>query len=31
MLERADTVINLNADHLTPLTVPIRSVPRDFR
>jgi error-prone DNA polymerase len=31
MLERADGVINLNADRLTPLTVPVRSASRDFR
>jgi error-prone DNA polymerase len=30
-LEKADGVINLNADRLTPLTVPIRSPSRDFR
>jgi error-prone DNA polymerase len=31
MLERADGVINLKADRLSPLTVPIRSASRDFR
>jgi error-prone DNA polymerase len=31
VLEKADGVINLNADRLTPLTVPVRSVSRDFR
>jgi error-prone DNA polymerase len=31
ILERADGVINLNADRLTPLTVPIRAASRDFR
>jgi error-prone DNA polymerase len=31
MVERADGVINLNADHLAPLTVPIRPRSRDFR
>jgi error-prone DNA polymerase len=31
MLERADGVINLNADRLTPLNAPIRSASRDFR
>ena len=31
MVERADGVINLNADRLSPLTVPIRSASRDFR
>jgi error-prone DNA polymerase len=31
MLERADGVINLSADRLSPLTVPIRSASRDFR
>src|SRR5204862_7817829 len=31
MLERADGVVNLNADRLTPLTVPVRSASRDFR
>jgi error-prone DNA polymerase len=31
MLERADRVINLNADRLTPLTVPVRAASRDFR
>jgi error-prone DNA polymerase len=31
MLERADGVINLNADRLTPLNVPIRFASRDFR
>jgi error-prone DNA polymerase len=31
MLERADGVVNLNADRLSPLTVPIRSASRDFR
>jgi error-prone DNA polymerase len=31
MLERADGVVNLNADRLTPLSVPIRSASRDFR
>ena len=31
VLERADGVINLNADRLTPLTVPVRSASRDFR
>ena len=30
-LESADGVINLNADRLDPLTVPIRSASRDFR
>ncbi|MBO0868532.1 MAG: error-prone DNA polymerase [Micromonosporaceae bacterium] len=30
-LEKADGVINLNADQLAPLTVPIRSPSRDFR
>jgi error-prone DNA polymerase len=31
MIERADGVMNLNADRLSPLTVPIRSASRDFR
>jgi len=31
MIERADGVINLNADHLAPLAVPIRPGSRDFR
>jgi error-prone DNA polymerase len=31
VLEKADGVTNLNADRLTPLTVPIRSASRDFR
>jgi len=31
LVERADGVINLNADRLTPLTVPVRSASRDFR
>jgi error-prone DNA polymerase len=31
MLERADGVVNLNADRLTPLSVPVRSASRDFR
>jgi len=31
MVERADRVINLNADHLAPLAVPIRPNSRDFR
>jgi error-prone DNA polymerase len=31
LLERADGVINLNADRLTALSVPIRSTSRDFR
>ncbi len=31
MLERADGVVNLNADRLTPLRVPVRSTSRDFR
>jgi error-prone DNA polymerase len=31
VLEEADGVINLNADWLTPLTVPVRSASRDFR
>jgi error-prone DNA polymerase len=30
-LESADGVINLNADRLQPLTVPIRPPSRDFR
>jgi error-prone DNA polymerase len=30
-LEKADGVINLNADQLSPLTVPVRSPSRDFR
>jgi error-prone DNA polymerase len=31
LVERADGVVNLNADHLAPLAVPIRSGSRDFR
>jgi hypothetical protein len=31
MVERADGVINLNADQLTRLAVPVRSASRDFR
>jgi hypothetical protein len=31
MLERADGVMNLDADRLTPLTVPVRPTSRDFR
>jgi error-prone DNA polymerase len=31
MLERADGVVNLNADRLAPLTVPVGSASRDFR
>jgi error-prone DNA polymerase len=31
MLERVDGVVNLNADRLSPLTVPIRSASGDFR
>jgi error-prone DNA polymerase len=31
MVERADGVINLNADHLAPLAVPMRTGSRDFR
>jgi error-prone DNA polymerase len=31
LLEHADGVINLNADHLTPLPIPIRHASRDFR
>jgi error-prone DNA polymerase len=30
-LEKAEGVINLNADQLSPLTVPVRSPSRDFR
>jgi error-prone DNA polymerase len=30
-LEKAEGVINLNADQLTPLTVPVRAPSRDFR
>ncbi len=30
-LEKTDGVINLNADQLSPLTVPVRSPSRDFR
>jgi error-prone DNA polymerase len=31
ILERADGVVNLRADHLAPLSVPVRPVSRDFR
>jgi error-prone DNA polymerase len=30
-LERVDGVVNLNADHLAVLTLPVRSPSRDFR
>jgi error-prone DNA polymerase len=31
MLELVDGVVNLVADHLSPLTMPVRSSSRDFR
>jgi hypothetical protein len=31
MLEHADGVTSLNADRLTPFTVPVRPASRDFR
>ena len=31
ILERAEGVVNLRADHLAPLTVPVRPTSRDFR
>jgi hypothetical protein len=30
-LERSDGMINLNADHLAALVLPVRSPSRDFR
>jgi hypothetical protein len=31
ILERVETVVNLRADHLAPLTLPVRPGSRDFR